>query len=745
MNEKRLLNIDILRALATLWVLSYHIWVYCQYPNLGYTSLIAYGGEIGVTLFFMISGFSIFLSLRKFEYKNYLTSRLKRILPGYLLCIFIIITFTYFSYDSINRAVLDITLHLFFIHNLFVFSHGSINGVFWTLGVTMQFYLIAPFMYRFLQKKPFIILISSILVSLVYKFLVYKFIEEYNFDSIYYFIYGRQLFGCLDSFITGMFLAYVYKYKFSFDFFIKYKKILLIVGFMGGSILVLSLKNSPLYSFSLFSISWHTMFTFCLLVTLSGFLYFKINPDNVFINVLLKISTIEYGIYLWHLPILLKFNQVIECTPIIKFYLLIVLVTLFTILTVNIFKSVEVEIKKKINFLIEDKVKFFRFLYGFKKYIKYEFLYFFKKKNEKIFYKEDNEKYILFISHTNPYIAIGGVEKRILEEMEYHMEKGRNVIHVSPLRLNALPQTRNNIYCVIINKNNLGYFKIKEIVEFLNDKSIETFHIHHLLFWSFKDLKSLINMTKKEIIFHIHDLFYLFPENYVKEFSALIPLNKSKFNEVVKQIFFDIDELVFPSEYCYYIYKEHYDISQIKNILIPHLKLENEKKIQKKKNLKTRIAFIGYKNEEKGFHIWQSIINEDFVTEFNLFHFSNASPYSDNVKVINYSTQENGIDALTQRLIYYNIDYVLLLSTIPETFSYVLYECIAAGTKILCLNNSGNIATMVKKNNYGIVFDNIQDLKDFLKNEYSSNYDYPLERITYDLIINYEPLCTWEE
>lgn len=752
MNGKRLINIDILRALATLWVLTYHIWVYCQYPSLGYTSLIAYGGEIGVTLFFIISGFSIFLSLNKIEkikkqirYKDYLMARIKRILPGYLLCIFIIITFTGFSYSNVYTGIADIFVHLFFIHNFFVFSHGSINGVFWTLGVTVQFYLIAPLLYEWIKKNPFISWILSIFIVIIYKIVLYKIIGDNNFDSVYYFIYGKQLFGCLDSFVTGMILAYIYNYEINYQKFIEYNKFLLLIGLFGSIILVLSLNKSPLYSSSLFSILWHSSFTLCLLITLLGFIYLNINSNIFLIKLLLNLASIEYGIYLWHLPILIKFNDLIQAIPNTKFYLLGIVVLGWTIIVVKLFKNIENDINNKINnfFFREEKNIFIR-LYGLKKYISYEFLYYILKKKRKLCYTNNQDKYVIIISHTNPYKSLGGVEKRILEEIEFYKNKGMNIIHISPLRLNAFSEIKRNLYSVIINAEHLGYFAIEEIVNFLKLHRIDSIHIHHLLFWTFKDYQMLIDFKQhNKVILHIHDFYYLFPEKYVEEFKNIIPLDKNNFIRNRNKVFERVDELIFPSLFTYNVYIKHYNITHIKKKLIPHLAFKNGKKEKRKLNSKIRLAFIGYKNKEKGFHLWESIINENYISKYDLYHFSNTSEYF-NVKVINYSTSRDGIDILTKKLIYYNIDYVLLLSTIPETFSYVLYECIAAGIKIFCLKGSGNIETFVKDNKCGIVFNNIDQLKEYLENEDTIKNQCTIERLTYDLIVNYDSLATLE-
>jgi peptidoglycan/LPS O-acetylase OafA/YrhL len=41
-----------------------------------------------------------------------------------------------------NQLIKNIVSHLLFIHNIFPSTHGSINGVNWSLATEMQFYLL---------------------------------------------------------------------------------------------------------------------------------------------------------------------------------------------------------------------------------------------------------------------------------------------------------------------------------------------------------------------------------------------------------------------------------------------------------------------------------------------------------------------------------------------------------------------------------------------------------------------------
>ena len=152
---KRNLNADIVRAVAILSVLIYHIYAITGvnlFHNENLNVFIMYGGEYGVAIFFILSGFAIYTSLKKnidkFKYFDYIKRRLKRILPQYYICFFILLFFTGNAALLNKDQLLNIFSHIFLFHDQFPSYAGAINGVFWTLGVIFQFYLILALKYQ---------------------------------------------------------------------------------------------------------------------------------------------------------------------------------------------------------------------------------------------------------------------------------------------------------------------------------------------------------------------------------------------------------------------------------------------------------------------------------------------------------------------------------------------------------------------------------------------------------------------
>ena len=158
---KRIKNIDLLRAGAILYIMLYHCYVLSGQPWQSHTAihtLLTLGGEVGVTLFFLLSGYGIYLSLSSSEsrgclpgWRAFMKKRCIRIMPQYYVCITVLLIFMSTQMFS-NEGLRHILAYYTFTENFSPVTHGSINGALWTMGVIFQFYLIAPFLYKAVRK-----------------------------------------------------------------------------------------------------------------------------------------------------------------------------------------------------------------------------------------------------------------------------------------------------------------------------------------------------------------------------------------------------------------------------------------------------------------------------------------------------------------------------------------------------------------------------------------------------------------
>jgi peptidoglycan/LPS O-acetylase OafA/YrhL len=148
--------LDGVRGVAVLMVIVFHvnrvtgdnIWVQAANPL---TSSISTAGGTGVTLFFVLSGFLLFMPFAKallFQTNWPLAGvfymrRVLRILPAYYVSLFLIILFQHPEYlhrDHLKNLVLFLT---FFMDSSRA-TFRQLNGPYWTLATEWQFYMILP-------------------------------------------------------------------------------------------------------------------------------------------------------------------------------------------------------------------------------------------------------------------------------------------------------------------------------------------------------------------------------------------------------------------------------------------------------------------------------------------------------------------------------------------------------------------------------------------------------------------------
>jgi peptidoglycan/LPS O-acetylase OafA/YrhL len=151
----RLPGLDLLRAIAILWVMYYHALVL----GLSAPNDVARFGWMGVDLFFALSGFLIGGQLfkpaalgRKLEPGAFYARRLFRTLPAYLVVLAL-----YFAVPMFRErpGLGPLWQYLTFTQNLFVdFYRAKAFSHVWSLCVEEQFYLVAPLIVMLLAWKP---------------------------------------------------------------------------------------------------------------------------------------------------------------------------------------------------------------------------------------------------------------------------------------------------------------------------------------------------------------------------------------------------------------------------------------------------------------------------------------------------------------------------------------------------------------------------------------------------------------
>lgn len=213
--------VDILRGCAVTLVLVYHLILmlnWRDFPAGGLVNVFRIGW-VGVELFFVISGFVITLScLRNMQahgsaYRRpFMESRLVRIVPLYVLtswCHLVLVAPEWFAGPP-SALWTNVLLHAVFLHNLSPTYAGALNGPAWSIGVEMQFYVFMALAFAWLPiRRPLLVAALGIGISLTWRTAALYSVDPQLDQLVVLISRTQQLPGTLDAFGLGCMLALI--------------------------------------------------------------------------------------------------------------------------------------------------------------------------------------------------------------------------------------------------------------------------------------------------------------------------------------------------------------------------------------------------------------------------------------------------------------------------------------------------------------------------------------------------------
>ena len=183
--KHRFEEIDALRGIAALIVLvSHYTWAYDFHFGLLAQHRFHFPyGDLGVEIFFIISGFVIFMTLRRVKTaKEFVISRFSRLYPTFWLCLFItLFAITVFPVPTIGHyTIKEILLNVTMLPG--VIKIRFIDQVYWSLEVELFFYLVMGLIFYFkkLQYIDYIVLVWLLVcvVSIAFNFPMEKYVRK---------------------------------------------------------------------------------------------------------------------------------------------------------------------------------------------------------------------------------------------------------------------------------------------------------------------------------------------------------------------------------------------------------------------------------------------------------------------------------------------------------------------------------------------------------------------------------------
>jgi peptidoglycan/LPS O-acetylase OafA/YrhL len=248
-------SLDGIRAIACLSVVAYHLalvttqdirlWYPQKLPLL--LSTLMYAGDTGVTLFFVLSGFLLFMPYAKAllfdndwpSLRNFYLRRALRIIPAYYITLFLMILI--YRPDFLQRNRLgDLFLFLILFMDSSPTAFKQINGPFWSLAVEWQFYLLLPWLAfgiglivrRVAQQRRLVVLIACLIAVIAWGLLsryIGIYLTQHPDETFHlprrviqvwlFFFYGVPSSGLhgkfLEDFAVGMLISTLYIFSYS--------------------------------------------------------------------------------------------------------------------------------------------------------------------------------------------------------------------------------------------------------------------------------------------------------------------------------------------------------------------------------------------------------------------------------------------------------------------------------------------------------------------------------------------------
>lgn len=197
-------RLDHLRFMAALLVIVYHFFYnfnsVTEYKADSVLSAFISEGHTGVGLFMVISGFVFgVIGYRKnIRYGPFLLNRVLRIYPLYLSACLIA-----FSAHRTEVTSAELLFYLFpFLNSKLAYL--PLFGQLWSIAVEFTFYLIFPFLNRFVARYGIKYIVYGLILSVFLKACYYAMSGSVR-DLAYWTILGR-----IDQFLIGMLLAHVF-------------------------------------------------------------------------------------------------------------------------------------------------------------------------------------------------------------------------------------------------------------------------------------------------------------------------------------------------------------------------------------------------------------------------------------------------------------------------------------------------------------------------------------------------------
>lgn len=306
----RIKPLDTLRFMAAFMVFIFHLH---KMPvanfDFGFlNSFIKFFGS-GVTLFFILSAFSLAYTNSNTPIFQFYKKRVFRIAPLFYFVLIVTLVAQKIIGNDLP-SFKEIILNLTFLFNLETQFQESIVFAGWTIGVEMLFYLLFPWFNKLSSFKLAVIVIFITLLNSL---------ENYFEKTEIFDLYLRQINGKSFLYHLPIFLLGILTYRIYQSHLLRKSSTLLTLLIIG---VVLSMQFGFVENTNSFNYLFQGLF-----YSLLSLIFIVYDINTAYSN---KLGTWSYSIYLWHPLVIASFSILLDDLG-FQFKIILITITLFII------------------------------------------------------------------------------------------------------------------------------------------------------------------------------------------------------------------------------------------------------------------------------------------------------------------------------------------------------------------------------------------------------------------------------
>ena len=355
-----------------------------------------------------------------------------------------------------------------------------------------------------------------------------------------------------------------------------------------------------------------------------------------------------------------------------------------------------------------------------------------------------NDRYVVFLAYADYRYAIGGLERCIRDTLELLRGRGVSALGLIPFptrRSQRMNRYLSNYWGVVVDGGLCGFYDragVRGMMAALARAGkipLET-HIHNLRHFDLERVRCFLHEVPIPVKLFLHDYATICPKYSLlrndERFCGRAPPSPEKcggcasgtpghhgrIRAVLESVRGRL-RVVAPSPIARHIWLGTFPDFEDRVEVVPHLVPAGSRANDyraKPPEARVRVAYVGAPYRHKGWEIFRQLSAAAAVARwpYEFYHFGLFRGSIPEIRNISVSILRDGPEAMTQALRRAEIDIVFLWALCPETYSYVLHECLLTNAMLVTNPDSGNIADTVAAQGVGRVFADWAELEAYL-------------------------------